>query len=316
MDDRQDHRTCLRDDALSLRAKHVKSYLAWRRTRRLGAGGVRKHDRRCRNSDKVKAEPKPVTNRTLVRDRAVLHRLFALVVRRELLHANAVALTQAAKADARDPTILVSGQLKKLLTACGDRPMLRLFVLLFGETGMRCESEALWLRWEDVDPTDGFLWIASRRAEHRTKSGKGRWAPLTMRLTEAIKAHAASYRMVTYEGERSPWLFHHEITRRKHKAGGRIRRCATASLRPPRAGLPDSFRQHDLRHRPVTQWLAEGQSAALVQEAMSHSDLRTTLGYSHLARTHLKALVSVATKEKVTNPQHPEHGRSGSAMNA
>src|SRR5581483_2367954 len=50
------------------------------------------------------------------------------------------------------------------------------------------------------------------------------------------------------------------------------------------------FRQHDLRHRRVTVWLAEEKSAALVQEAMGHSDLRTTLGYSHLARTHLKAL--------------------------
>jgi integrase len=40
--------------------------------------------------------------------------------------------------------------------------------------------------------------------------------------------------------------------------------------------------------------LAEGKSAALVQEAMGHSDIRVTLQYSHLAREHLKALVSDA----------------------
>jgi site-specific recombinase XerD len=46
-----------------------------------------------------------------------------------------------------------------------------------------------------------------------------------------------------------------------------------------------------MRHRRVTTWLAEGKSAALVREAMGHADLRTTLGYSHLAKEHLRALV-------------------------
>src|SRR5689334_18976210 len=58
-----------------------------------------------------------------------------------------------------------------------------------------------------------------------------------------------------------------------------------------RAKLPRGFRQHDLRHRRVTTWLAEGQSAVLVKEAMGHSDLRTTMGYTHLVRSNLKALV-------------------------
>jgi site-specific recombinase XerD len=127
---------------------------------------------------------------------------------------------------------------------------------------------------------------------------------MTARLTEAIKDHFASYRLVTYDGERSPWLFHHELTRRNHKAGERVTSMRHSfAAAAERAGLLDSFRQHDLRHRRVTSWLAEGQSAALVQEAMGHSDLRTTLGYSHLARTHLKALVSVATSEERMKPQ-------------
>jgi integrase len=169
---------------------------------------------------------------------------------------------------------------------------------------MRCESEALWLRWEDVDLAEGFLWIASGRGGHRTKSGKGKWSPMTPRLTEAIKAHFANYRLVTYAGEPSAWLFHHEMTRPQHKAGERITsmRHSFASA-ADRAGLPDAFRQHDLRHRRVTSWLAAGRSAALVQEAMGHSDLRTTLGYSHLARTHLKALVGGASGAQ--KPEQP-----------
>jgi site-specific recombinase XerD len=78
-----------------------------------------------------------------------------------------------------------------------------------------------------------------------------------------------------------------------------------------RAGLPESFRQHDLRHRRVTQWLAEGQSAALVQEAMGHSDLRTTLGYSHLARTHLEALVTAVATVQTSEILSPSQANAG-----
>jgi integrase len=44
-------------------------------------------------------------------------------------------------------------------------------------------------------------------------------------------------------------------------------------------GLPTHFRQHDLRHRRVTTWLADGQAPQLVRQAMGHSDLRTTMAY-------------------------------------
>jgi site-specific recombinase XerD len=59
-----------------------------------------------------------------------------------------------------------------------------------------------------------------------------------------------------------------------------------------RAKLPDQLHQHDLRHRRVIAWLAEGLDVVLAKEAMGHSDLRTTMGYAHLAKEHLRALVS------------------------
>ncbi len=66
-----------------------------------------------------------------------------------------------------------------------------------------------------------------------------------------------------------------------------------------RAKLPIALRQHDLRHRRVTMWLAEGQSATLVREAVGHSDLRTTMAYSHLSKQHLRTLVeSAATVQR------------------
>lgn len=162
----------------------------------------------------------------------------------------------------------------------------------WAETGSRCESEALHLRWENLDFEQGFIWIGSGRDGHRTKSGKGRWVPMTQRLREALRDHAASFRMAVYGGARSPWVFHHPFARRRAEAGDRIgslRRAFNAAA--TRAGLPAELHQHDLRHRRVTTWLAEGKSATLVREAVGHSDLRTTMAYSHLSREHLRGLV-------------------------
>lgn len=43
--------------------------------------------------------------------------------------------------------------------------------------------------------------------------------------------------------------------------------------------------------RRATTRLAEGKNAVHVKEALGHSDLRTTTGYTHLAREHLRSLV-------------------------
>jgi site-specific recombinase XerC len=72
-----------------------------------------------------------------------------------------------------------------------------------------------------------------------------------------------------------------------------------------RAKLPAGWHLHDLRHRRVTAWLAEGKNPVHVREAVGHSDLRTTMGYTHLAREHLRSLVEA--------PPAAAPGRAGSA---
>jgi len=119
---------------------------------------------------------------------------------------------------------------------------------------------------------------------------------MTPRLREALQDHAARYRLVTYDGERSPWVFHHMMTQRGAVAGHRLQsfhRAFASAVK--RANLPADvtahLRQHDLRHRRVTTWLAAGKSVVHVQRAMGHSDLATTMGYAHLLDDDLLALV-------------------------
>lgn len=273
-----------------IHGRHVKGYLSWRRLRNAD-GTLRK---------------KALSNRTLQKDRAVLHRLFSIAEKMELRDGNPVARVEPPKAQERDPVILTPDQYQALLTECSSEPMLALYALLLGETGLRCLSEALWLRWEDVDLQEGFLWIDSGRHGRRTKSGKGRWVPMTARLREAMRKHFASFRFASYDGKPSPWIFHHtQDALRRHggnrrKAGSRIRKKLREELGKvaERAKLPEGFVAHDLRHRRVTVWLADGANPVHVKEALGHADLKTTMRYTHLAREHLRSLVKEPEKSE------------------
>lgn len=266
----------------AVRPGHVEGFLAWRRTR---------------NPDGTKRK-KPLSARSLAKDRATLHLLFEFALTLEVVDANPVARTTPPKGDQREPIILSPDQYEALLAACVDRPMLELYVLVLGETGVRCDSEALWLRWEDVDLEARLLHVESVRKGRRTKSGKSRRVPLTRRLRDAMRGHMARFRFAQYGSPPmpTPWVFHHDVKRRHAKAGDRIRSLRRAFAGAvKRAELPEDLNQHDLRHRRVTVWLAEGQPAHIVQKAMGHSDLRTTLHYEHLVDADLLQLVETPT---------------------
>ena len=259
-----------------VRSGHVQNFLVWRRT----------------HSPDGSPRTKPLAPRTVAKDRAVLHNVFALAETLELVEGNPVAKVPRAKGDTRQPIILSDPQYERLIDACADRPMLRFYVLVLGEAGLRCNSEALWLRWSDIDLEARFLTVESVRKGRRTKSGKSRRVPLTRRLRDAARAHIARFSKRTYGGERSPWVFHHLLTQRGAVAGQRLKSLYKSYKRAAeRANLPADLNQHDLRHRRVTKWLAEDKNPVLVQRAMGHADLATTMEYTHLVDEHLLALV-------------------------
>jgi site-specific recombinase XerD len=267
-----------------IRPGHVHGFMTWRRT----------------HSPNGTKRDTPLAARTVAKDRVVLHVVFSLAETLEMVPGNPVRKTKPPKGDAREPIILSEDQYEALIRATQGRHMLRLYVMVLGEAGLRCDSEALWLRWQDVDLERGFLAVESVRKGRRTKSGKSRKVPMTRRLREAMQEHMARYRMKTYSGERTEWVFHHELRRRHAKPGARItglRRAFGGAVK--RAGLPADLRQHDLRHRRVTTWLAEGHPITLVQKAMGHSTVRVTEGYAHLVDEDLLPLVAERQEDQL-----------------
>jgi integrase len=218
--------------------------------------------------------------------------MFEKAIKWRWVTSNPVSASDEPEPANRDEIILTDDEYQRLLTECEPDPMLFMWVLTCGETGMRSRSEALHLRWEDVDFSDGFIWIDSTRHGRRTKIGKGRWVPMTPRLREAMQAHFAMYRFGGHLPSPSPWIFHRLTSRGGTKPGNRIEEIRTPWYKAiKRANLPDGFRMHDLRHRRITTWIAEGKPVTLVKEAVGHSALATTMHYTHLAKNHLRTLV-------------------------
>src|SRR5205807_8635968 len=109
-----------------VRAGDIERFMTWRRCHRVTT----------KDDEKVVAVGGKVQERTVAKDRAVLHAMFAMAERREYRDGNPVARTKAPKYDPRHPVILSDVEYQLLLEQCLD-PIVRLYVLVLGETGAR-----------------------------------------------------------------------------------------------------------------------------------------------------------------------------------
>lgn len=262
-------------------SREVKQYLHWRRSHRQGRGEGN------------------VSDRTLNKERANLSKMFSFAMEMEYITHNPVAIVKKYEDQTIEPVFITDAQYEALLAAAEHNPMLYTYLVVLGETGVRCESEALWLRWEDVrfNPSEGrpHIEVVSGRHldrkgnRHRTKTKMSRFVPLSDRLAAVLRKHFMEFRGAQYSGNTSPWVFHHRSKHKRAKAGdrlGSLRRGFQTACR--KAELPDDFTMHDLRHRRCTLWLIEEIPIYSVKKAMGHATLRTTEGYTHFTVEHLE----------------------------
>lgn len=149
-------------------------------------------------------------------------------------------------------------------------------VALLGETALR-KSEGLRLRWQDIDARSRILTVGE------SKSGKVRYVPLTAFALQWLGTlnRIVGVDHVFIRENRNPW----KDPRGPFEAG----RDA--------AGLDWVKGFHDLRHFRATQWVRNGMDIRTVQELLGHSNIRTTMRYSHFDQSH--AIRSVHEVEEV-----------------
>jgi len=230
-----------------------------------------------------------VCARTVNLYRATLHRIFRLCVRPWLLiPSNPVSATETLREEPREPRLLTNDEYRSLANACAEHAMLNLFVTLAWETGAR-SGELLQLEWADVDFQRKLVNFANDPLRGRqTKGRRSRTVPLSDAALQALKQHAAEYKL---SAPQSPYLFKHMRPDRDARPGDRIESLYRAFKQAGRTAKLVTLRPHDLRHAFVTRKLAEGVPAQLVMRYVGHADLATTLRYTHLVTEHLRAVV-------------------------
>jgi len=167
---------------------------------------------------------------------------------------------------------------ERLIAAAQDGTAL-LIVLLGGEAGLRC-GEMIGLQWDDVDLVKRQIGV--QRSEWRghigiPKGGRGRYVPMTMRLTKALRDHRHLRGPLVLCQPNGSSLTHNMVS-------DAVRRAAR------RAHLNVSG-VHRLRHTFCSHLAMRGAPARAIQELAGHQDLTTTQRYMHLSPAAIEGAI-------------------------
>lgn len=225
---------------------------------------------------------------------------FTLVLKRDMGRIEAIRANKGKQI----PTVLSTEEVSEILGHL--RGVHAVIAKLLYGCGLRI-SEALRLRVKDIDFENQLIEI------HQSKGGKSRLVPLPDRLVEPLKRYVKSRHVLhshdLAEGTASVWL-PHALSRKYPSAHRELRWqylfASDRLSRDPRTGrlhrhhlhedtFPKNLRRavdssrvnkvvtsHTFRHCFATHLLWSGTDIRTIQDLLGHSDVKTTMIYTHV----------------------------------
>lgn len=155
-------------------------------------------------------------------------------------------------------------------------------VLVALKTGLRF-GELIALEWNDIDFGNNLMTVKQSISRGRlgsTKSNKIRFIPLSEEANEVLLSRLNERKFV-FTKDDGALLGSMLCLRWLHRA------CLAAGLR--KIGF------HVLRHSTASQLAEHGVSMTIVKELLGHSDIRTTMRYSHLTQSATREAILLLT---------------------
>lgn len=160
---------------------------------------------------------------------------------------------------------LSEDEITSLLDTCsGNMTYLNDIITCAINTGMR-KGEILSLKWSQIK--NGQIYLTD------TKGKKPRQVPVNTDLEGLFK------RIRKREGLRSKYVF----TYQGKPIADNVKNGFRSALK--KADIME-FRFHDLRHTFASHFVMRGGDLKTLQEILGHSDIKTTMRYSHLSKAH------------------------------
>ncbi|GBD38674.1 MAG: hypothetical protein KatS3mg078_2252 [Deltaproteobacteria bacterium] len=221
------------------------------------------------------AEVKPST---VNRELQVIRYLFNLAKRWKKFYGdNPVSQSGLIPVNNQVERILTPEEEERLLSVCNSS--LRAIIITALNTGMR-KGEILSLRWEDVDLENNLITVR----HDISKSKKVRRIPINATLRKLLleqKLRDGSSCFVFPNSKGNPYKRHDSVK------GAFERACKKAGIH--------GLRFHDLRHTAATRMVETGASIVAISRILGHSDLKTTMRYTHPEDSVREAIEKLST---------------------
>jgi site-specific recombinase XerD len=172
------------------------------------------------------------------------------------------------------PRFLTDEECQKLLKKCNEweHPIFYTFL----NTGMR-KGELLNLEWQDID-------FNRRKIQIRAKKG---WVPKTSEREIPINESLSDVFKTLKADKKEGYVFQDE--KGQQIENNRLRKRLMSLTK--RCGFPNVTKLHTLRHTFASHLVMNGVDLPTVKKLMGHSDIQTTMIYSHLAEEHVDKAV-------------------------